>query len=90
VLVEILNTKINAELSGGFRSVPGGQTGHRTDRSDDVNSRSSHLVCERAYKGVVIVSDCIVMLLTGSSKSKCSQRVKLCCLYPLKVAMPHL
>jgi hypothetical protein len=40
----------------------------------------------------VIVSEYIVVLLTGSSKSKCSQSVRLRCLYPvcpLEVAKSH-
>ena len=44
-------------------------------------------------KGFVIVSEYIVLLLIGSSKSKCSQSVKFRCLYPvrpLEVAKSHL
>lgn len=44
-------------------------------------------------KGVVIVSGHIVVLLTGSSKNKCSQSARLSCLYPvrpLEVAKSHI
>jgi len=34
-------------------------------------------------EGFVIISEYIVVLLTGSSKSKCSQSVRLRCPYPV-------
>ena len=93
VLVEILNMKTEAKPSSGFAL-------SRADRRAIGPTEVSSLAIAfrncfvNSRKNVfVIVSEYIVVSLTGSSKSKCSQSVRLRCLYrvrPVEFADLHL